>query len=118
MFALICGHTVCVECKTLLIQHDKLNVCPLCRLPLNWNGILQLYEGDQLEHINDDIIREIVEENQAAPRNEIHENNNANINVRDVRMHRERTRDFTYNMCASFISVFFVLVFWIAMTSK
>ena len=39
MFALICGHTVCNDCKILLIQHNQLNVCPLCRIPLNWNGI-------------------------------------------------------------------------------
>ena len=116
MFALICGHTVCVECKILLIQHNQLNVCPLCRLPLNWNGILQLCEGNQYDDIDGDVIGEVVDEE--APRREINRDNNANANVRDVRMHRARSRDFIYNMWASFISVFFVLVFWIAMTSK
>ena len=118
MFALICGHTVCTDCKILLIQHNQLNVCPLCRLPLNWNGILQIYEGNQHSEIADDVIGEVIDADEIEPTREVRRGNNANVNVRDLRMHRERSRDFVYNICACIVSVIFVLLFWVAMTSN
>ena len=60
----------------------------MCRLPLNWNGILQLCEGDQYDDIEGDVIGEVVDADEEPPRREMNRNNNANANVRDVRRRR------------------------------
>ncbi len=112
MFALVCGHTVCNDCKILLIQHNQLNVCPLCRIPLNWNGILQLYEGNDDVPFSRHVVGAIVSANIAPPENIRLREVNRNIEARDIRIHRERNREFMYNMCAALVAIIFIILFW------
>ncbi|MHA2082216.1 MAG: RING-HC finger protein [Candidatus Thorarchaeota archaeon] len=113
MYALVCGHTVCTECKTLLIQHNQLNVCPLCRFPLNWNGILQLYEGGDNVPFSRHVVGEIVNANISPPENIRQPEANRDIEARHIRIHRERAREFAYNMCAAIVGVIFIILFWV-----
>ena len=112
MFALVCGHTVCSECKVLLIRHEQLNVCPLCRFPLNWNGILQLYEDSDDTQFNRHVVGEIINANISPPENIRPRNDNPDPNMRNVRIDRERSQEFMYNMCAALVGVVFVIMFW------
>ena len=109
MVALICGHTVCDECKLLLIQHNQLNQCPLCRFPLNWQGMIQYYESNEDDEIQGQVIGQIVGDN--IPNNV--PNNIPNNNQRRlIRRHRDRTNEACYNLCGAVVGMAFIILFW------
>ena len=112
MIALICGHTVCSECRILLIQHSQLDMCPICRFPLNWNGILRSYENNDNYQFTDHVVGEILNANILPPENNRIQVNNVNLNGRNVRIHRERNTEFIYNIGAAFVTVIFIILFW------
>ena len=113
MFALICGHTVCSECKVLLIQHNQLNICPLCRIPLNWNDVLQVYEDSDDIHARGHVTGEIVEVDIPRLNNGRVHRENHNVDAGDARIDRQRRREALYNICATVVGIFFVIMFWI-----
>lgn len=112
MIALICGHMVCNECRILLIEHNQLDMCPLCRFPLNFNGLLQCYENNDNYQLNNRIVGEILNANILPPENNRIQVNNVNLNGRNVPIHRERNTEFIYNIGAAFVTVIFIILFW------
>lgn len=108
--ALICGHTVCRECRILLIEHNQLNVCPLCRYPFNWQGLMQYYDDSEdneaYVEVIGEVVREIIHTNvEAVP---IRENQE-----RQIRRFRVRNWNIYYNTCGALV---FVILFWIMLS--
>ena len=118
MIALICGHTVCSECRILLMQHNQLDMCPICRFPLNWNGILRSYENNDNYQFTDHVVGEIINTNILPPENNRIQVNNVNLNGRNVHIHRERNREVIYNIGAAFVTVIFIILFWFMISGK
>ena len=108
MVGLLCGHAVCDDCKTLLIQHSQLNVCPLCRFPLNWQGLVQYYESND-DEIQGQVIGQIVGYNMP---NDVPNNIPNNNQRRLIRRHRDRTNEACYNLCGALVGVAFIILFW------
>ena len=70
---MICGHKICAECETLLIESGQYNNCPICRTPLQCYVDLTDYMnephvlGTDVSTINTEIVGHIVQYVEPPP---------------------------------------------------
>jgi hypothetical protein len=68
-----CGHSICSECITLMILHNQMNNCPMCRCHLSWNEIMQYYD---ITDVNDETG---IDDTPMRDNNDNNDNNGNNV---------------------------------------
>ena len=76
----------------------------------NWSGIKDYVKNNLITSYNGG---EIINDNISPPENIHPREVNRDIEARHIRIHRERTREFAYNMCAAIVGVIFIILFWV-----